>query len=544
MRAVIYARYSSELQRDASIEDQVRVCKAYIKHEGWQLVATYTDRALSGTSHLRPGYQKLVEDARNGELDVVVAEALDRLSRDQEHVAAFFKQLTFAGVRIVTLGEGEISELHVGLKGTMNALFLKDLAAKIRRGQLGRLSIGRSPGGLSYGYEVVRDYGVDGEPDRGKRRIDQQAAILIRRIFKAYVSGMSPRAIASQLNAEGVPAPRGGSWNASTINGNRRRRDGILWNELYIGRLIYNRQRFVKDPESGRRVPKPNPRRDWVVVEVPELQIIDQALWDQAQTLKAHNTGQKPHNCRRPRRLLSGLMRCGACGGAYTVIGQERIGCAVHREKGMCSNSKTTTLAKIENRVLSGLKERLLDPELIAEFAREYQLEFNKRQRDAVRRNSRSVSELRAVEDRIARIVDAIEQGADVTKLRERLMELEQKRIELKHTLSQIGAEDAIIQIRPDLSNLYRRKVAELRESLKWQCGDASGGDCHPQNTDRQDRLASGRKTRRFEDRTSRPTCLHHKSSPAMEAGRRCYDNDGSGGGIRTPDTRIMIPLL
>ena len=73
---------------------------------------------------MRPGYQALLEGARKGVFDIVVAEALDRISRDQEHIAAFFKLMTFAGVRIVTLAEGDVTELHVGLKGTMNALFL------------------------------------------------------------------------------------------------------------------------------------------------------------------------------------------------------------------------------------------------------------------------------------------------------------------------------------------------------------------------------------------------------------------------------------
>jgi site-specific DNA recombinase len=90
-RAVVYARYSSEHQREASIEDQVRTCKARIEAEGWTLIATYSDYAQSGASHLRPGYQKLLADARDGSFDVVVAEALDRLSRDQEHVAALFQ---------------------------------------------------------------------------------------------------------------------------------------------------------------------------------------------------------------------------------------------------------------------------------------------------------------------------------------------------------------------------------------------------------------------------------------------------------------------
>ena len=137
IRAVIYARYSSDNQRDASIEDQVRQCRARIEQEKWRLGEIYSDHAISGATALRPGYQKLLEDARAGRFEVVVAEALDRLSRDQEHIAGLFKQLRFAGVKLVTLAEGEIGELHVGLKGTMNALFLKDLAHKTRRGLRG-----------------------------------------------------------------------------------------------------------------------------------------------------------------------------------------------------------------------------------------------------------------------------------------------------------------------------------------------------------------------------------------------------------------------
>jgi DNA invertase Pin-like site-specific DNA recombinase len=119
-RAVIYARYSTEMQRAASIDDQVRLCRERIAREGWDFVQVFADRAISGSSCLRPGYQNLLEAVRLGAVDVVVAEAMDRLSRDQEDIAGLYKRLKFAGVRIITLAEGEVSELHVGLKGTMN----------------------------------------------------------------------------------------------------------------------------------------------------------------------------------------------------------------------------------------------------------------------------------------------------------------------------------------------------------------------------------------------------------------------------------------
>jgi len=223
MIAVIYARYSSELQRSASIEDQVRLCRARIDREGWSYLHAYTDRAVSGASALRAAYQQLLEDARRGQFDIVVAEALDRLSRDQEDIAGLFKRLNFAGVRLVTLAEGEISELHVGLKGTMNALFLKDLADKTRRGLEGRVRQGRSGGGLSYGYVVVRECDANGDPVYGGRKINQAEAEIVHRIFAEFAAGKSPRRIAVALNREQIAGPRRGEWDASTINGNAAR---------------------------------------------------------------------------------------------------------------------------------------------------------------------------------------------------------------------------------------------------------------------------------------------------------------------------------
>jgi hypothetical protein len=115
MRAAIYARYSSDLQSAASIDDQVRLCRKRADTEGWHPIETYADQAMSGASALRPGYQKMLMDARDGKFDVLIAEALDRLSRDQEDIAGLYKQLTFAGVKLITVSEGEINELHVGL---------------------------------------------------------------------------------------------------------------------------------------------------------------------------------------------------------------------------------------------------------------------------------------------------------------------------------------------------------------------------------------------------------------------------------------------
>jgi hypothetical protein len=165
----------------------------------------------------------------------------------------------------------------------MAQMYLKDLAEKTRRGQLGRALKGRIPGGRAYGYDVL-PAGPDGA---GERRINSAEATVVQRIFTLFAAGTSPRAIAKQLNAEGVPGPDGRDWRDTTIRGQLDRGTGLLNNALYAGRLEWNRCSYVKDPRTGKRVARPNPRTQWEIVPVPELRIIDDALWDAVKARQA-----------------------------------------------------------------------------------------------------------------------------------------------------------------------------------------------------------------------------------------------------------------
>lgn len=217
-RVALYARYSSDRQSEHSIEEQLRICRAQAEQNGRQIVLTFQVAAIYGSTMLRQGYQALLAAMRGGGVDVVLAEALDRFSRDQEHVSAFYKLATYQRVRLATLSEGEVSLLHVGLKGTMNALFLEDLAAKTRRGLEGRVRAGRATGPTPYGYRRVTSVRrADGEIDRGLREIVPEQAAVVRRIFEEYAAGVTPGVIARRLNAEGVASPRGAGWNATTL---------------------------------------------------------------------------------------------------------------------------------------------------------------------------------------------------------------------------------------------------------------------------------------------------------------------------------------
>jgi site-specific DNA recombinase len=473
MRAAVYARYSSDLQREASIEDQVRACRARVEAEGWELAVTHADHGLSGSSRLRPGYQRLLEDARAGAFNIVIAEALDRLSRDQEDVAALYKHLAFAGVRLITLAEGEISELHVGLKGTMNALFLKDLAQKTRRGLEGRVRQGRSGGGLCYGYKVTGELDPRGHPQRGGRRIHEEEAAVVRRIFAEFAAGRSPRAIARSLNLEGTSGPGGRPWGDTTIRGHALRGTGILRNELYVGQLVWNRLRYVKDPRTGKRLSRLNPPEGWIRQPVPELRIVDDALWNavlarlgalRASPAVAKARAHRFWERRRAQHLLTGLVRCGVCGGPMAAIGRHYLGCSAARRQGSCSNKRSVPRPLVETLILDALRHNLMRPELVAEFVRAFNEETNRARHAAELQVEARRRELGEVARKLDGLIEAMAEGFRAPGLQAKLDALESRKAMLTQELAE--AEAPAPRLHPSLAELYARQVAALHEAL------------------------------------------------------------------------------
>ncbi|MFD0986227.1 recombinase family protein [Methyloligella solikamskensis] len=471
-RVAIYARYSSDQQQEASIEDQFRLCKERAEAEGWEIAGQYKDHATSGASMLRHGIQRLIEDALAGKFEIVVAEALDRLSRDQADIASFYKRMRFADVQIITLSEGDISDLHIGLKGTMNALFLKDLADKTRRGLRGRVEAGKSGGGNSYGYDVVRKVASDGTPQRGERTINDTEANIVRRIFSEYAAGRSPRAIAKDLNAEKIAGPSGSrgnkGWGPSTIHGNRQRGTGILNNELYIGRLVWNRLRYIKDPETGKRVSRLNPEKDWIIQDAPALRIIDDDLW---QAVKARQDSQKADwntsgfwDRKRPRYLFSGLMSCGVCGGGIVNLNGVRVGCANARNKGTCDNRRTMRRDLLEATIFDALAHHLMEPELFALFCEEYTRHMNKLRIEATSQLAGYQAELSKVTRNTDRLIDAITDGVPASQVKERMLNLERRKAELQRLIDETEEPPALLH--PNMAEHYRKEVDRLHDAL------------------------------------------------------------------------------
>jgi hypothetical protein len=374
--------------------------------------------------------------------------------------------MAFAEVMIVTLAEGEISELHVGLTGTMNALFLKDLAQKTRRGLQGRVLQGLSGGGVCYGYDLVPG-------ETGSRRINANEAEVVQAIFRDFAAGLSPRAIARKLNEKGIPGPSGNPWRDTTIRGHFGRGTGILNNELYVGRLVWNRLTYLKDPKTGRRRSRHNPPEKWIVHDVPALRVVDDELWEAVKarqgSIRASDRVVKARATRfwerrRSRHLLSGLVRCQECGSRYAAVGRDYLACSAARGSGTCSNRQSIRRPALEGLILDGLRQRLMAPELVEEFIRAFQKEINHQRREDDALRDAKGRELADIRRKLDGLIKAIADGLRAPGLQQRLDELEARRIAIEECLA--ASLTTPVRLHPNLAQVYRRQVEQLHQAL------------------------------------------------------------------------------
>lgn len=347
-RVAIYARYSSDLQNPASVDDQIAHCLKLLEGQfavsDGDEVLRFSDSVASGAGMTnRVGLAAMLEAAEGGLFDLLVAEGLDRISRSLKDIATIYDRLRFHGVTVWTAHEGDIGPLHIGMKGTMNALFLEDMRAKVRRGQQARIEAGFAASSAPYGYRVVR--GVVDEKMRnvnGIREIVEEEAQVVRRVYQAFADGKSLREIVRDLNEDGVLSPMGKLWRPARLLGSRAKGEGMLRNEHYRGHLVYNKTRLVTDPVTDRKRYVANPSTDWIRCEVPEMRIVDEEIWDtvrardmkgarQAKPAKDDPPETELPSIRYNQRPLTGLVHCGTCGGLKSLANDSRYLCSVNR---------------------------------------------------------------------------------------------------------------------------------------------------------------------------------------------------------------------
>lgn len=466
MRACLYARYSTDHQSQNSIADQLRAGRERAAREGWQIVATHADEGVSGATPvaLRPGGKALIADALADRFDVLIVEGLDRMTRDLAEQERIVKRLEHHGIRIIGTADGYDSQadgrkvLRIA-RGLINELYLDDLRKKTHRGLRGQFERGFAAGGRTYGYSSVA------EPGGHRVVIDEAQAQHVRWIFEQVAAGATLRSIVYSLNDRGVPSPRGNGWAASALVGNPKMGDGVLNNEIYIGRLVWNRRQWLKDPETGKRQAVPRPPAEWLVREAPELRIIDQALWDATrpkQLLRADPSRGRPHGT-----LFGGLLRCDVCGGPIIAVNSVRYGCSAHKDKGptACPSRVTWPRQELDRRLLAEVREDLLSPTALAEVhttVRRLMAEMEGDQDRAVADARRRAGEL---DTEIGRIVDAIVAVGASEALATRLRAAEIERKALQATLD-AGQQRRERHDSADVAARYKRLVLNLQDTL------------------------------------------------------------------------------
>lgn len=464
IRWAIYARHSSDRQNPKSCADQVRECEARIASTGGTIVKRYADESISGAHEAqRPQYLAMLSAMKLGLFDAVMAEDLDRYNRNLEASARLYSLAERDSVELWTLADGRITQLHTGLKGLMGELFLKQLADKTRRGNLAVARDGRIPGGNCYGYRVAPG------DKRGRREVDEAQAEVVRRIYREYASGVAPRAICASLNREGVKPPRGREWRVSALVGTASRLNGLLVNPIYIGRPVFNRQRFVKDPETGKRMARPNPRDQWIEQDMPSLRIVPADLWEAVRE-RRENPGRKQplHHLRRPKTLLSGLVRCEECGSPM-VVANGYFRCTGHMNAGTCENNRGVHVGRLEGWILEGLRSAMDDEEIVAEYTRHLRATIERRRAAQAQEVEAAARKRSEIDRKIDNLMAAIEGGTGSASVVSRIRELEAERERLE-----IPPPPNVVPVVADAPARFRRQLAEIEGLLAGEGAEAT----------------------------------------------------------------------
>ena len=400
MNAVIYARYSSDNQREESIEGQLRECKEYADQNGITVVRTYIDRALSAKTDSRPQFQQMIHDSATHTFEAVLVWKLDRFSRNRYDSAHYKRILKNNRVHVVSVTES-ISNTPEGimleslLEG-MAEYYSAELAEKVSRGHKENALKAKFNGG-----PVPLGYRIDSEQHY---QIDPVTAPVVQEAFQRYAAGESIRSIIESLNARGIRNSRGNPFTKNSFQ-------TLLKNRRYLGEYRY------KDTVIPDAIPA----------------IIDPDCFDAVQRRCEIHRQAPAHNKADVHYLLTTKLFCGKCGTMMAgESGRSHTGtvhcyykCGTRKRSGkeVCS-LKPVRKEPLEQFVVQTALEKVLNDrviDLLADKLLEYQSKENTRLPVLQ-------AELKEVKRRIDNLVAAIEQGILTPATKARMEELEQQR--------------------------------------------------------------------------------------------------------------------
>lgn len=494
-RVALYGRYSSENQKESSIDDQFRNCEQRAAREGWQIVARYDDKAISGSTHDRPGYQAMLTAAKAKQFDVLLVDDFSRLSRDQVETEQARRRFVHWGVRLIGVSDGidTAAKGHKTLsnfKGIMNEVFLDDLRDKTRRGMVGQVLKGYHGGGRSYGYRLVPQYDPNqkdpyGHPARIGTRlgVDAEQEKWVRWIFERYAEGMSPMKIVEELNRQGVPPPgtfykrrssKPPTWCASALYGNVKHGLGMLNNRLYKGELTWGRSRWEKDPDTKRKQRFLCEEQDWIRHPVEHLRIVDDELWARVKQRQqdihqasaairtALSLSPTTSTGRGPKYLFSSLLVCAKCQHKFIIVDPRHYGCGGWKYRGLsvCTNTIKVSRAVVESVLLEAIRHDLFSAEHQAVFTQEATRLLSEHRRAQKPDHQQAAKRLQDVEQEIANIMTAIKAGIVTPSTKAALEQAEAERDALLQSVQ--GQHKQVAKVAAFLPNAIRRFKALL----------------------------------------------------------------------------------
>lgn len=398
MRAVIYARYSSDNQREESIEGQLRECNDYAEFNHIEVVGNYIDRAYSAKTDHRPEFQRMIKDSAKNFFDTIIVWKLDRFSRNRYDSARYKHLLKKNGVKVVsakeTIAEGSEGILLESLLEGMAEYYSADLAEKVKRGMTENAKKGKTNGvPAPFGYYV---------DENDRFQIDEKTALIVREIFELYVDGKRTQEIKNILNARGI----------------KNRNYPFSYNTVF--RILTNRK-YMGEYKFGD-----------IVIPNGVPAIIDEKLFEKAQTRMKINKRAPAMHRSEDDYLLTPKLFCGKCGALMTgAIGRNRknVQYRYYRcnraEKKEC-DKKSVRKEWIESQVIDCILEILKSDKILDEIAtRIYEMQTE----ESFLLKSLQ-DQLDDTKQKLKNIVTAIENGVYSDTTKERLDELEaQKKV-------------------------------------------------------------------------------------------------------------------
>lgn len=460
LRVAVYARYSSDSQREASIEDQVRRCREYIERDGGRLDPdlVFADHAFSGASLQRPAFEKLMGlvNARPRAVDAIVTEDLSRVTRDFADAAKIFKQLQFLSVPLLGVADGidtsaRSAKLAFTVKSLLADMYLDELRDKTLRGLEGRALAGFSTGGLPYGYRSRPEVGPARQVVGHVIEVDEVQAAVVRRIFQEYLDGRSLTGIAAALNADETPPPRAHTLHRRKgwVSGSVR---AMLHNPAYVGRWSFKRREWRKVPGTNTRQPRMRPTEEVLELARPHLRIVEDVVWEdvqqrlqQVRAIYAKETAGD-----RSRRSVSGgtshylfssILVCDRCGAPMIISGgscAKYYRCGDNHKRKTCGNTLTVREDVARDALLAALRRRLASNEGVL-YARklivEKLAELSRTANAALREHE---DRLARTEQRIAGLVTFIADGDRSEYVQRALRDLEVQAASEKRAIQEL----------------------------------------------------------------------------------------------------------